>query len=85
MPQWTTLQKMAPPEKWLEMYEHYQALVKEKEMAKYWRDMYQHTQQQLDNLKERYPEPPTLSLPSIILGSVMAMILFGMVYVVVVG
>jgi hypothetical protein len=83
MPQWTPLKKMAPPEKWLEMYEHYQALLKEKELSKYWRDMYHHAAQQLDDLRQHRnnPPPPTLSLPSILLGFVIAMIIFAMVYV----
>jgi hypothetical protein len=38
---WTKLEAIAPPEKWLDMYKHYQELITQEDVAGFWLDQYQ--------------------------------------------
>lgn len=58
---WSALEKIAPPEKWLKVYEHYQDLLLKEDLAGWWGEQFaiadaerQDLKRKLINLEVRY-------------------------------
>lgn len=50
---WSALERIAPPDKWMNMYEHYQELLTQEDVASFWHEQYLIANKERNELKEQ--------------------------------